>query len=84
MSERTVDPSTHTSRARRIETGPFEFMYIDWSFAEIDGGTAMRWKQYFAMKPGAPADDAGAEEYLNRNTRIQMQVIKDRLEAARV
>jgi aromatase len=84
VSERTIDAATYTTRARRIETGPFEFMYIDWSFAELDGATAMRWQQHFAMKPGAPADDAGAEEYLNRNTRIQMQVIKERLEALRV
>jgi hypothetical protein len=33
------------------------------------------------MKPGAPADDAGAEDYINRNSRIQMGVIKQRLEA---
>jgi aromatase len=40
----------------------------------------MRWAQTFAMKPSAPADDAQAEEYLNRNTRTQMRVIKERLE----
>ena len=83
VSERTADPRTHTSHARRIETGPFEFMHIDWSFAAVDGGTEMRWRQHFAMKPDAPADDAGAEDYLNRNTQIQMQVIKERLETAR-
>lgn len=57
-------------------------MRIDWSFTAVDGGTEIRWRQHFAMKPGAPADDAGAEEYLNRNTRVQLQVIKERLEAA--
>lgn len=82
VSERTVDHATHTSRAHRIETGPFEYMRIEWSFDAVDGGTRMRWRQTFAMKPGAPADDAGAEDYLNRNTRIQMQAIKERLEAA--
>jgi len=82
VSERTADPSTHTSRSHRIETGPFEFMRIDWSFAAVEGGTEMRWRQHFSMKPDAPADDAGAQEYMNRNTRIQMQVIKERLEAA--
>ncbi len=82
VSERTADPTTHTSRARRIETGPFEFMEIDWSFAAVEGGTQMRWRQRFAMKPQAPTDDAGAQEYLNRNTRIQQEIIKERLEAA--
>ena len=81
VSERTVDPATYRSRAHRIETGPFEYMHIDWSFDDVEGGTEMRWRQEFSMKPEAPADDAGAEDYLNRNTRIQMQVIKERLEA---
>jgi len=80
VSERTADPATRTSRARRIETGPFEFMDIRWSFEAYDGGTRMRWIQEFAMKPEAPADDEQATDYLNRNTRIQMQTIKERLE----
>ena len=82
VSERTADPATHTSRSHRIETGPFKYMRIDWSFTPVEGGTQMRWRQEFAMKPEAPADDAGAEEYLNRNTRIQMQAVKERLQEA--
>jgi aromatase len=81
VSERTADPATHTSRAHRIETGPFRYMRIQWSFTAIDGGTEMRWRQQFSMKPEAPADDAGAEDYLDRNTRVQMRAIKERLEA---
>jgi aromatase len=84
VSERVTDHATYSSHSRRIETGPFEFMYIDWEFNEVEGGTEMRWRQHFAMKPSAPADDAGATDYLNRNTRIQMQAIKQRLEGARV
>jgi aromatase len=80
VSERTVDPETHTTKSRRIETGPFEFMSIEWYFEPTDGGTIMRWVQDFAMKPTAPADDAQAEEYMNRNTREQMSVIKQRIE----
>lgn len=82
VSERTVDAERHTSHAERIETGPFEFMRIDWSFTAVPDGTEMRWIQEFAMKPGAPADDAGAADYINRNSRIQMQHIKERLEAS--
>ena len=82
VSERTVDPETLTTKAHRIETGPFEFMEIDWSFRAVGRGTEMRWRQHFAMKPTAPADDAAATEYLNRNTRGQMAVIKGRLERA--
>src|SRR4051794_5434982 len=80
VSERTADPAAYRSRSHRIETGPFEYMRIQWDFAAVDGGTEMRWRQEFAMKPEAPADDAGAQDYLNRNTRVQMEVIKERLE----
>jgi aromatase len=82
VSERTVDPSTHTTKSRRIETGPFEYMDIEWYFEPVDGGTKMRWVQDFSMKPSAPANDEQAEDYINRNTREQMSVIKDRIEAA--
>jgi aromatase len=81
VSERTTDPVTRTTRSHRIETGPFRYMHIQWEFAVVNGGTEMRWRQQFAMTPEAPADDAGAEDYLNRNTRVQMQAIKERLEA---
>ncbi|MEY2536017.1 MAG: aromatase [bacterium] len=80
LSERTADPATHTTRAHRIETGPFQYMRIGWSFAAVPEGTLMRWTQEFTMKPTAPAGDEQAEDYLNRNTRKQMGVIKERLE----
>jgi len=82
VSERTVDPETHTSRSRRIETGPFEYMNIDWYFEPTDSGTRMRWVQDFSMKPTAPANDEQAQEYMNKNTREQMSVIKERIEQA--
>jgi aromatase len=80
ISERTADPATRSSKSRRIETGPFEYMNIEWYFEEADGGTRMRWVQDFSMKPSAPADDTTAEEYMNKNTKVQMSVIKERLE----
>jgi aromatase len=82
VSERTVYPETHTSRSWRVETGPFEYMKIDWLFESVAEGTRMKWTQCFGMKPDAPADDEQATEYLNRNTRIQMRVVKERLESA--
>ena len=82
VSERKADPATYTSKSKRIETGPFEFMEIAWSFEEEGDGTKMRWVQDFSMKPEAPADDPTAEEYMNKNTKEQMSVIKERLEQA--
>ncbi len=80
MSERVADPDNYRSQSRRIETGPFEYMNIEWFFDEADGGTVMRWVQDFSMKPEAPADDEQATDYLNKNTKEQMQTIKERLE----
>jgi aromatase len=80
VSERTIDPETHTVKAHRIETGPFDHMNIEWYFEPTDDGTKMRWVQDFSMKPEAPADDEQAQEYINKNTREQMRVIKERLE----
>jgi aromatase len=79
-SERTMDPENYTTKSHRIETGPFEYMNIEWFFEPEDGGTKMRWVQEFSMKPSAPATDEQAEEYLNKNTAEQMKVIKERLE----
>jgi aromatase len=82
VSERTADPATFTSKAHRVETGPFQYMRIEWSFDDVPEGTLMRWRQEFSMKPTAPVDDARAEDYMNRNTRKQMGVVKERLERA--
>jgi aromatase len=82
VSERTIDPESHTTKSHRIETGPFEYMKIDWFFEEVDDGTMMRWVQDFSMKPEAPASNEETEEYLNRNTKEQMGVLKARLEEA--
>jgi aromatase len=80
VSERTADPAAHFVKAHRIETGPFEFMNIEWYYEEVEGGTRMRWVQEFSMKPGAPANDQQMEVYLNVNTKKQMAVIKQRIE----
>ena len=54
VSERVADPDNRSSKSRRIETGPFEYMSIEWYFEEVEDGTRMRWVQDFSMKPDAP------------------------------
>ncbi len=81
VSERTMDPATRTVKARRIKTGPFEYMNIEWFYEPVEGGTRMRWVQDFQMKPTAPVDDAWMENNINTNTPIQMQAIKEKVEA---
>jgi aromatase len=80
VSERTADPATRTVRAHRVETGIFEYMNIRWEYREAAGGTAMRWVQDFQVKPEAPVDDDTMTAHLNRNTRAEMDRIKQRLE----
>ncbi len=82
VSERTVDRAARTVRARRVETGPFAHMNILWQYTELPGGTQMRWTQDFAMKPDAPVDDAWMTDNINRNSRTQMALIRDRIEQA--
>ncbi|MFD7908295.1 SRPBCC family protein [Kitasatospora sp. NPDC059722] len=80
VSERTTDKSSLAVRARRVEPGPFEFMEIRWEYAEVPAGTRMRWIQDFAMKPTAPVDDDGMVNHINKNSRIQMQLIREKVE----
>jgi aromatase len=80
VSERQTDRAARTVVARRVETGPFAYMDIRWEYAEVPQGTRMRWIQDFAMKPDAPVDDAGMTEHINRNSLVQMGLIRDRIE----
>jgi len=82
VSERTPDVSTRTVTARRIETGWFEHMDINWEYREVPGGVEMRWIQSFTMRPDSPVDDAAMTDRLNRNTAVQMTRIKGLVEQA--
>ncbi|GAA1258790.1 SRPBCC family protein [Kitasatospora nipponensis] len=80
VSERETDKARGTVLARRVETGPFDHMDIRWEYQDVDGGTSMRWIQDFAMKPTAPVDDAAMTEHINRNSKVQMALIRDKVE----
>ncbi|MGW6917289.1 SRPBCC family protein [Kitasatospora sp. NPDC054939] len=80
VSERTTDRASLAVNARRVEPGPFEFMEIRWEYSEVPAGTRMRWVQDFAMKPTAPVDDEGMVNHINRNSRIQLQLIREKVE----
>ena len=80
VSERTLDPVAREVRAHRIETGPFEYMHIHWTYTPEGTGTRMRWVQDFHMRPAAPLDDAGMTARLNANTAREMAVIRDKVE----
>ena len=82
VSERVMDPQQRAVRAYRVETGPFEFMNINWTYRETDGGVEMRWVQDFHMKPDAPVDDPTMAEMITRNSAVQMERIKSIVEDA--
>ncbi|GAB2802438.1 SRPBCC family protein [Streptomyces chlorus] len=82
VSERTPDRARRTVRARRVETGPFAHMDILWEYEQLPGGVRMKWTQDFAMKPDAPVDDAWMTDNINRNSRTQLALIRDRIEQA--
>ncbi|MFJ8849147.1 SRPBCC family protein [Streptomyces sp. NPDC102437] len=80
VSERTVDRGGRLVRARRVEPGPFQHMNIRWEYSEVPGGTKMHWTQDFAMRPDAPVDDAWMTDNINRNSKVQMELIRDKIE----
>ncbi|MFR9794391.1 SRPBCC family protein [Streptomyces sp. MS06] len=82
VSQREADRDALTVNAHRVETGPFDHMNIHWRYEEVPGGTRMVWTQDFAMKPDAPVDDAWMTDNINRNSKTQMALIRDRIEKA--
>ena len=84
VSERTPDRAAQVVNARRVETGPFEYMNIHWAYREVEGGVEMRWVQDFHMKPAAPVDDAQMTDRINTNSAIQLARIKGLVEQAAV
>lgn len=82
VSQRRMDRAAREVHAHRVETGPFEYMEIYWSYTQEPGGVRMTWIQDFHMKPAAPVNDEQMTERLNRNSPVQLNVIKQKIEAA--
>ncbi|WP_340377084.1 SRPBCC family protein [Streptomyces sp. SS7] len=82
VSERTSDRASRTVHAHRIETGPFEYMKINWEYSQEGDGVRMRWQQDFERKPDAPFTIEAITKRINENTLIQMAAIKSKIEAA--
>lgn len=83
VSRREPVEAERIVRSHRVETGPFKYMSLFWEYTElVEGGTALRWVQDFEMKPQAPATDEQMTAHLNKNTAIQMDLIRTKVEAA--
>lgn len=84
VSRRHADRAARRVRAHRVETGPFEFMDIEWTYEELaPDRTRMRWVQDFRMKPTAPVDTAWMTQNIDTRSPQQMALIKARIEADR-
>jgi aromatase len=82
VSERTADRANREVHAHRVETGPFEYMHIHWRYDEVPDGTRMTWTQDFAMRATAPVTNAQMTDRINANSKVQLGIIRDRLERA--
>lgn len=82
VSERETDRPALSVKARRVEPGPFAYMNIRWRYEEVPEGTRMVWTQDFEMRPDAPVDDDWMTDNINRNSKVQMALIRDRIEKA--
>lgn len=83
-SWRSIFPDEWRIEAARIEPlTPFASMAICWYY-EMQGedSTVMRWEQEFTVASSAGFTENDSVAYINRSTRVQMQAIKERLEAA--
>lgn len=70
-----------TYSEREPDSGPFARMELRWWYDSLGSSlTLMTWEQEFTMRPTAPVTEQGATDYLNKHTRIQQQVIKERVE----
>lgn len=80
VSERTLEEAERRVTAHRVEPGWFESMDITWTYETVPTGTRMRWVQDFRMRADSPLDDAAMTERINRNSRTQLDHIRDEIE----
>jgi len=83
-SRRTLDRAARVATAERLEPAfPFRYMKIRWVYEELprEVGVVMTWIQEFEVHPDCPWSEEQMENFLNRNTRVQMAAVKRGIEA---
>lgn len=82
IARRTTNKERHATYSERMpSSGPFQHMMIRWWYdAAGENQTSMTWEQEFTIKPDAPVTEEQATAYLNKQTKIQQKVIKERVE----
>lgn len=83
VSRRTIDRERLRCVAERLEPKyPFTRMNIEWLYEPVPEGVRMTWMQDFEVDPKCPFTETEMERYLNDNTRVEMTVIKGKIERA--
>ena len=81
ISKRIIDKENKICTAERLEPKyPFEEMNIRWEYREVTNGTEMTWIQKFKVAEKCPWNEKQFEDYLNKNTKVQMASIREKIE----
>ncbi len=82
IAQRHTDQERRSTYSERLpSSGPFERMIIRWWYDPVGVQcTVMTWEQEFTIKADAPVTQEQATNYLNKQTKIQQSVIKQRVE----
>lgn len=82
IAKRETNKEQRSTYSERMpSSGPFERMEIRWWYDPAGEKSAiMTWEQTFTMKADAPVTEEQATAYLNKQTKIQQSVIKERIE----
>ncbi|MEU3019743.1 SRPBCC family protein [Nocardiopsis sp. NPDC007018] len=81
VSDRTTYQDAGEARAVRVETGPFDYMHLNWIYEDRPEGVGLTWHYQFTSKPGAPYDDARMREHFDESAPRELAGIRDTLEA---
>jgi len=81
ISERIIDQDNFQCFATRLSPlFPFKYMHIYWKYLYKNGVTEMIWIQDFELEEKCSWSESEFEDYLNENSRIQMNEIKLKIE----
>jgi aromatase len=82
ISERRTDSDRYEVRGRRLDNlSPFSVMKIFWKYKDLgENSCRMIWVQTFGLCKDSPYSTEQVMDYLNRNSREQMKIIKRKIE----
>lgn len=84
-SQRTINFTNYSARGVRLDPiYPFKHWILDVILTEEKDGTRMTWIQDFRMDEKTGMKDAAIEEHINKDSKIEMQIFKEKIESGAV